>query len=87
MVPVRSPAFPGPISMEYVEEKLAEMGRRYDDPFTALQRYELGAFVDGKLNILEIQEAVSVECGPVALSDVIDYMNALESIGIISYKE
>jgi len=87
MVPVRNPAFAGPISMEYVEEKLEEIGRQYDDPFTGLQRYELGAFVDGKLNLLEISEAVSAECGPVALSDVIDYMNALESIGLISYKE
>ena len=67
-------------------EKLEEKGREVDDPFTRLQRYELGAFIDGKLNILEIRDAVSAARGLVPLRDVIDYLDTLESIGLISYE-
>jgi hypothetical protein len=85
-VPARNESFPGPISMDYVTEKLEEKGERYDDPFAGLARYEIGAFVDGKRSVLEIRDAVSAECGPVALSDVGAYLDVLESTGIISYK-
>jgi hypothetical protein len=86
MVPARNPAFPGPISAGYVIEKLAEKERTFDDPFTRLQRYEIGAFIDGKLNVAEIRDAVSAECGPVSLTDVVKYMDTLESINLISYE-
>jgi hypothetical protein len=85
-VPVRNESFPGPISMEYVTEKLEEKGERFDNPFTGLTRYEIGAFIDGKRTVLEIRDAVSAECGPVSLSDVSAYLVVLESIDLIYFK-
>jgi hypothetical protein len=72
--------------MDYVTEKLEEKGEHYDDPFAGLARYEIGAFIDGSRSVLEIRDAVSAEFGPVALSDVGAYLDALESIGLISYR-
>jgi hypothetical protein len=85
-IPVRDESFPGPISMDYVREKLDEKGEHFDDPFSGLARYEIGAFINGTLSVLEIRDAVSAECGPVALSDVGAYLDVLESIGLISYE-
>ncbi len=85
-IPVRNAAFPGPISMDYVTEKLEEKGEQFEDPFAGLERYELGAFINGKRNVLEIRDAVSAECGPVQLSDVAAYLKALESVGLVSFK-
>ena len=45
--------------------------------------YEVLNFVDGLLNALEISDAVSAEYGPVPLEFVVEYLRALESIGVI----
>lgn len=54
-------------------------------PFTDFQLYELGAFIDGKRTALEIRNAVSAECGPVKLADVIEYLKLLEAVGLVSF--
>lgn len=45
--------------------------------------YEVLNFVEGKRRALEIYYAVSAEYGPVPLGLVVEYLNALEKIGII----
>lgn len=45
--------------------------------------YEALNLVDGKRDILEIQERLSAEYGPVPMKAVIEYLQALESIGVI----
>ena len=87
MVPARNPAFPGPIARDYLATKLEEKGLSYENPFTGLAVYELGAFIDGSNSALDIRNAVSAECGKVALSDVMSYLKMLESIGLVSFKK
>src|SRR5579862_502476 len=45
--------------------------------------YEALNFVDGKRNALQIRNAVSAEYGPIPLDLVVEYLNALEKIGIL----
>jgi aminopeptidase YwaD len=45
--------------------------------------YEVLNFADGKRNAQEIRDAVSAEYGPVPLEMVVEYLNALEKIGIV----
>jgi hypothetical protein len=45
--------------------------------------YEVLNFADGKRNSQEIREAVSAEYGPVPLELVVEYLRALEKIGVI----
>jgi aminopeptidase YwaD len=45
--------------------------------------YEVLNFADGKLNAQEIRDAVSAEYGPVPLGMVIEYLQALEKIGVV----
>ncbi len=85
-IPLRNPSFPGPISMDYVAEKLAEQGKDYANTITGFALYELNAFIDGNLNILEIRNAVSAECGAVQLADIVNYLDTLEAVGLLSYK-
>jgi aminopeptidase YwaD len=86
MVPVRNPAFPGPISTEYLSEKLAEEGKDYNITITGFALYELNAFIDGKRSALEIRDAVSAECGAVQISDVVNTLNTLETAGLVTFK-
>jgi len=46
--------------------------------------YEVLNFADGKRNAQEIRDAVSAEYGPVPLELVVEYLKALEKIGIVS---
>jgi len=46
--------------------------------------YEVLNFADGKRNVLEIQEAVSAEYGWVSVDMVVEYLRALEKIGLVS---
>lgn len=86
LIPVRNPSFPGPIATDYLSEKLREPGLALHDPFTEIQRYELDAFIDGRLSVAEIRDAVSAECGSVPISAVLEYMSSLEKVGLISFK-
>ncbi|MCL4523743.1 MAG: DUF4910 domain-containing protein [Acidobacteria bacterium] len=45
--------------------------------------YEVLNFVDGVRNAQQIRDAVSAEYGPVPLEYVVEYLRALESIGVI----
>ena len=45
--------------------------------------YEILNFVDGKRNAQQIRDAVSAEYGPIPFAYVIEYLRALESIGIL----
>jgi hypothetical protein len=45
--------------------------------------YEVLNFADGKRNVQEIRDAVSAEYGPVPLELVVEYLKALEKIGIV----
>jgi hypothetical protein len=45
--------------------------------------YEVLNFADGKRNAQEIRDAVSAECGPVPLELVVEYLKALEEIGVV----
>jgi aminopeptidase YwaD len=46
--------------------------------------YEVLNFADGKRSAVEIRDAVSAEYGPVPLELVVEYLKALEKIGIVS---
>jgi hypothetical protein len=85
-IPVRNPAFPGPISTGYVIEKLAEQGKNYTHAISGFALFELNAFIDGQLSVLEIRDAVSAECGAQKLSDVVHYLDTLETVGLVSFK-
>jgi aminopeptidase YwaD len=45
--------------------------------------YEVLNFADGKRNAQEIRDAVSAEYGPVPLQMVVEYLKALEKIGLV----
>ena len=45
--------------------------------------YETLNFADGKRNAQQIRDAVSAEYGPVSLDLVLEYLRALEKIGIV----
>jgi aminopeptidase YwaD len=46
--------------------------------------YETLNFVDGKRNAEQIRQAVSAEFGPVSLDIILEYLKALESIGVLT---
>ncbi|MGC2528971.1 MAG: M28 family peptidase [Candidatus Acidiferrum sp.] len=46
--------------------------------------YEVLNFTDGVLNAQQIRDRVSVEYGPVPLEMVVEYLRALEKIGVVS---
>jgi aminopeptidase YwaD len=46
--------------------------------------YEVLNFADGKRNAQEIRDAVSAEYGPVPLELVVEYLRALEKIGVVT---
>ncbi len=46
--------------------------------------YEVLNFADGKRNAQEIRDAVSAEYGPVPLDMVVEYLRALEKIGLVA---
>jgi len=46
--------------------------------------YEVLNFADGKRNAQEIRDAVSAEYGPVPVEMVVEYLLALEKIGVVS---
>ena len=45
--------------------------------------YEVLNFADGKRNAQEVRDAVSAEYGPVPLEMVVEYLKALEKIGVV----
>jgi hypothetical protein len=47
--------------------------------------YELLNFANGKRNAQEIRDAVSAEYGPVPLEMVVEYLKALEKIGVVEH--
>jgi len=45
--------------------------------------YEVLNFADGKRTAQEIRDAVSAEYGPVPLELIVEYLKALEKIGVV----
>lgn len=45
--------------------------------------YEVLNFADGKRNMMQIQTAVSAEYRPVPVNLVLEYLQALEEIGVV----
>ena len=45
--------------------------------------YEVLNFANGKLSVQGIRDKVSAIYGPVLLEDVIQYLKALESVGVV----
>src|SRR5260370_11033147 len=45
--------------------------------------YEVLNFADGKRNAQEIRDVVSAEYGPVPLEMVVEYLKAVEKIGVV----
>jgi hypothetical protein len=85
LIPHRNPDFPGPVFEDYFSYKLKQESIEFDNPFNSLQLYEIGAFIDGNRSVLDIRNAVSAECGPVKLSDVLHYLEILEAIDLVSF--
>jgi aminopeptidase YwaD len=86
VIPVRNTEFPGPIDRAYLSERLSKQELKLLSVFSGLQLYEIGAFIDGKRSSLEIRNAVSAECGPVPLEDVLAYLRLLEKTGLITFR-
>ncbi len=86
VIPVRNPEFPGPIDSAYLSDSLSKRDLELLSLFSGLQLYEIGAFIDGKRSSLEICNAVSAECGPVPLEDVLAYLRLLEKTGLITFR-
>jgi hypothetical protein len=40
-------------------------------------------FVDGKRNAKEVRDRVTAEYGPVSLAMVVEYLKALEAVGVL----
>jgi aminopeptidase YwaD len=86
VIPVRNPEFPGPIDSAYLSESLSKQDLELFSVLSGLQLYEIGAFIDGKRSSLEIRNAVSAECGPVLLEDVLAYLGLLEKTGLVTFR-
>lgn len=91
----RSTQLKGPMSVfgyDYFEDKYGEENARKVKLLTyqglwgsgGEYAYEVLNFVDGKRNAQQIRDAVSAEYGPVPLEYVVEYLRALESIGVVS---
>jgi len=85
LIPIRNPAYPGPISGDYLEEKIKDRSV-LNFPFSGFHAFEIAAFIDGQKSVLDIRNAVSAECGPVKISAVLEYIKVLESIDLVSFK-
>jgi len=85
LIPVRNAAYPGPISSDYLEAKITSL-KDLNFPFTGLQFFEIAAFIDGQKSVLDIRNAVSAECGPVDVGDVLAFLKLLEKIDLISFR-
>lgn len=90
----RNPAIKGPLSAmgyNYLADKYgaARAAQLQLPAFTGahgsgdLYAYEALNFVDGRRTIAEIRDALSAELGPVPLNLVVEYLAALESIGLV----
>lgn len=91
---MRNPDIKGPVSVfgyDYLEDKYGEerakklkllqyQGLRGSGEEYA---YEVLNFADGKRNAQQIRDAVSAEYGPVPLEAVVEYLKALEEIGVV----
>ncbi len=84
LIPRRNPTFPGPFADDYLALKLDGKGRDALRRLPDQADFEIGAFIDGRRSLLEVRNAVSAELGPVKLVDLIDYVRALESAGLIT---
>lgn len=87
IIPCRNPRFPGPLTEDYFFEQLDQKNIDFDNLFTPLQLFEIGAFINGERSVLDIRNAVSAECGPIELPGVLKYLKILETIDLISLRK
>jgi aminopeptidase YwaD len=91
---IRNAQVKGPMSVfgyDYFEDRYGEEKMRnlkllsHESPRASggQYAYEVLNFVDGARNAQQIRDAVSAEYGPVPLDYVLEYLRALESIGVI----
>jgi hypothetical protein len=90
-VPVRNPAVKGPLDPggEWVVEKAGAAAANIAIarlPNSGDVTYEILNFVDGRRSVGEIRDAVSAEFEPVALRDVVEYLDLLARAGAITYQ-
>ena len=52
-------------------------------PVEAVEQREVLNFADGRRNVQQIRDAVSAEYGPVPLEVVLEYLKALQEIGVV----
>lgn len=86
IVPRRNPKLKGPLSNDFLQERLKGKNVRTDLPINRMDSritYEILNFIDGKKSVLDIRNAVSAEFEPVRLEWVIDYLELLEKAGIV----
>ncbi len=87
-VPLRTTR--GPLDLELPQCKLPEAEaaayKSPDFPLGESARFELVNFVDGKMTVSEIRNALSAEYGPLELEVVAKYFNDLVRIGVIRWK-
>lgn len=94
LVFTRNPEPKGPMSVFGYDYLIAHYGQEraralHLDKFTGpgsageSTAYEILNFVDGKRNAQEIRDAVSAEFAPIPLEVVVEYLRALETIGVL----
>jgi hypothetical protein len=85
LVPVRNPAFPGPIWDGYLASPAEGQDPAWRGTLSEFQLYEIGAFIDGRRSVLDIRNAVSAECGPTSLAVILRYLKDLEQAELVTF--
>ena len=86
IIPVRNQELKGPLSRDYLRDKLKGTGVSTDLPINNLgsrTTHEILNFVDGKNSILDIRNAVSAEYEPVPVEWVKEFLDVLAKAGIV----
>jgi hypothetical protein len=86
LIPVRNPSFPGPVSEDYLASTGEVLDPAWRRTLSEFHLYEIGAFIDGKRNVLDIRNAVSAECGPTSLAVIVRYLEDLEQAGLVTFR-
>jgi hypothetical protein len=91
-VPVRNPDIRGPVNFlrsdagrNWLTDKTGDENFDANLRLVSLNEYEAFEalnFADGKRSLLEIRNALSAEYDPVPLSDVVDYFDFLQKVGV-----
>ncbi|MCP4713016.1 MAG: DUF4910 domain-containing protein [Planctomycetes bacterium] len=83
ITPVRNPELKGPLSSNFLEDKLNGDNSLPINNMDSRITYEILNFIDGKNTILDIRNAVSAEFEPVPVEWVIEYIKLLSQAGVV----